>query len=76
MSSTKIAEKNSAPLNMRAARTLDNQEQHLILNHWPKFKIISENRSSDMIPPTKIAQMVSLRQNSWATKALDRNVFK
>ena len=38
----------SAPLNKRAARALDKKylKQNFLLNHWSKFKIITQNCSS------------------------------
>ena len=65
----------STPLNRRAATAPDKKsfKQHL-LNHWPKFKIISQNCSYNTLYQNCTNGSAPL--NKRAARALDKNIFK
>ena len=67
----------SASPNRRAARAPDKKsfKWYLLLNHWPKFKIISRELFL-IIPFTKIAQIVTFRRTKGLSELQIRNTFK
>ena len=67
----------SAPLNRRASRALDKKsfKQHLLLNHWPKFKK-KITKLFLIILSTKIAQMATRRWTKGLPDIQTRNTFK